>query len=378
VYSQTRGADRVAFAFPVNVPGRGAATLQIEASLPQAAFVPPEARSAQIAILCLALAAMLLLLRHARYRFKQYEQAQATNRELRQMQSQLVQSEKLASIGQLAAGVAHEMNTPLGFVACNIGTLETYTQKIVALLDRYDALAREVESANEQQRQALEQINQAKKQMRFDLVIQDLEGLFQDSREGLEHVTHIIQNLRDFSRIDQVGELAKYNINDGIAATLTVADNKIKQKAIVATELGQLPEVLCHPGPVNQVFLNILVNAVQALESQDREGPGHITIRTWQADEHVVCEIEDDGPGIKSDDIRKVFDPFYTTRPAGKGVGLGLSVAYDIIVNKHKGQLSVESHEGQGTKLTIKLPLTPAQTTQDEPQPMLIGAETNG
>lgn len=311
--------------------------------------------------------------------FNEYTRAEAADLELQQMQSQLVQSEKLASIGQLAAGVAHEMNTPVGFVACNFETLESYMQKVLILLDLYDLLAQKVEASDKDQRLAtLEKIKQHKQRMRFDFILKDLEGLFEDSKEGLERVTRIIQNLRDFSRVDQAGDLARYSINEGISATLTVARNEIKYRADVETDFGEVSEIFCNPGQINQVFLNILVNAAQAIESQEREGTGHIAVRTWEADGYVVCEIEDDGPGIPTDTLRKVFDPFYTTKPAGKGTGLGLSVSYDIIVNKHKGQLLVESKEGQGTKFTIKLPLSPVKAAPKKPEQATIGVETDG
>ncbi len=338
-----------------------------------------EPLAAQLAILCLALATMLLILRHARFRLNEYKRKEATDHELHQMQLQLVQSEKLASIGQLAAGVAHEMNTPIGFVACNFETLEGYMTKVLALLDIYDQLAQKVESSNKEQRlQTLERIKQLKEHMRFGFILKDLEGLFDDSKEGLGRVTKIIQNLRNFSRVDQAGDVARYSVNEGITATLTVARNEIKYRAEVETKLGDVPEILCNPGQINQVFLNILVNAAQAIGGQEREGTGHITIRTFEADGGVVCEIEDDGPGIPADKLRRVFDPFFTTKPAGKGTGLGLSISHDIIVSKHKGQLLVESAEGQGAKFTLKLPLAPAKATPEKPEQVRIGAETDG
>lgn len=344
---------------------------QIAADFLGTASGPLEPPSAQIAILCLALATMLLVLRHARYRFRQYVQAETANRELQRMQSQLVQSEKLAAIGQLAAGVAHEMNTPLGFVTCNFDTLEGYVKKALTLLELYELLARKVETANGEDRlQTLEAIRQVQQQTQFDLVLRNLQELLDDSREGLERVTTIIQSLRDFSRVDQVGNLASFNVNEGIAATLTVARYEIERNAQVETEFGDVPDIVCNPGQVNQVFLNVLVNAAQAIAGQTRKSMGHIAIRTFEADGYVVCEIEDDGPGIAADRLRKVFDPFFTTKAAGKGTGLGLSVSHDIIVNKHEGLLLVESEEGQGTKFTIKLPLTPLDEPPEQPGPV--------
>jgi PAS domain S-box-containing protein len=308
-----------------------------------------------------------------------YTQVERANRELREMQSQLVQSEKLASIGQLAAGVAHEMNTPVGFVACNFETLDAYLKEILELLALYHRLADCVEGADKIERlRTLQQIKEAKRQMQFDRILDDLQGLFEDSREGLSRVTNIIQNLRYFSRLDQAGDLAAYSVNDGIRATLTVARNEIKYDAEVKTEFDDVPLVFCNSGQVNQVFLNILVNAAQAIRSQAREMPGTIVVRTYCRDSDVVCEIEDDGPGIPQDKVSRVFDPFYTTKPAGKGTGLGLSVSYDIIVNKHKGQLSVESEEGRGTKFTIVLPVNSHKLENLLPETARTGECTDG
>ncbi len=303
-----------------------------------------------------------------------YNEVERANHELKEMQSQVVQSEKLASIGQLAAGVAHEMNTPVGFVSCNFETLESYLKKILELLDMYEVLARCVEASDKNHRlETLKRIKEAKVKMRFDEILGDLQGLFEDSREGLGRVTSIIQNLRDFSRIDQACDLAEYNLNEGIKTTLTVARNEVKYDAEVKTEFGDVPTVFCNAGQINQVFLNILVNAVQAIRSQERETPGTILIRTYSTDTDVVCEIQDNGPGISEDKLPRIFDPFFTTKPAGKGTGLGLSVSYDIIVNKHKGQIWVDSNSNEGTKFTITLPLTVAATDNADAESIPAG-----
>jgi len=176
-------------------------------------------------------------------------------------------------------------------------------------------------------------------------------------QEELERVTNIIQNLRDFSRIDQPGSLDEYNLNDGIKATLVVAKNEIKYDAELKTELSEVPSIFCNSGQINQVFLNILVNAAQAIRSQKRDDRGTITIRTYATETGVACEISDNGCGIPPDSLSKIFDPFFTTKAVGKGTGLGLSVSYDIIVNKHKGELLIDSTVGEGSKFTIKLPI---------------------
>ncbi len=288
-----------------------------------------------------------------------YEELEKSNKELKEMQSQLVQSEKLASIGQLAAGVAHEMNTPVGFVASNFETLENYMKKIKELLQMYGELLGEIEASEKTElSDKANTISKSQNDMKIDFILKDLPGLFNDSREGIDRVTSIVQNLRDFSRIDQPGSLDKYNINAGIKATLVVAQNEIKYDADVETELSDVPLIFCNAGQINQVLLNILMNAAQTIKSQERDNKGTITIKTYVTDDDVVCEISDDGSGIEPDKLPKIFDPFFTTKPAGKGTGLGLSVSYDIIVIKHNGKLIADSSVDEGTKFTIKLPLS--------------------
>jgi len=306
-----------------------------------------------------------------------YEKLEKANRELKEMQSQMVQSEKLASIGQLAAGVAHEMNTPVGFVASNFQTLQSYMNKFRDLLTLYDELASEVESSEKEMLlNKVSVIDKSRNTMKIDFIIKDIQGLFDDSREGLERVTNIIQNLRDFSRIDQAEFFDEYNINEGIKATLVVARNEIKYYTDVKTELSEVPAIYCNSGQINQVFLNILVNAAQAIKARQGEGEkGTITIRTYSSANEVVCEIEDDGPGIDSDKLTKIFDPFFTTKPAGKGTGLGLSVSYDIIVTKHKGKLLVDSAVGKGAKFTIKLPISNKKADGKKEEAVMITSE---
>jgi len=279
----------------------------------------------------------------------------------------------------LAAGVAHEMNTPVGFVACNFETLDNYMKKIRRLLEAYDGLAQKVRTLGPgETMQAVQSLDALKAEIRLDFILKDLDCLFEDSREGLERVTDIIRNLRDFARADRTADLAPHNINDGLKATLTVARNEIKYDAEVETDLGELPQIVCNPGQLNQVFLNLLINAVQAIRSQQREGKGTIRVRTYATETDVICEIEDDGPGIAPANLRKIFDPFFTTKPPGKGTGLGLSVSYDIIVNKHHGHISVESEENRGTKFTIRLPVTPVVPAGDVPEEALVGVESDG
>lgn len=288
-----------------------------------------------------------------------FEALEEAHHDLKTMQSQFVQNEKLASIGQLAAGVAHEMNTPVGFVASNFQTLESYMKKFLDMFAMYEGLAANVDTGVKEDRlRQIEEINKARAALKIDFILGDIQQLFDDSKEGVSRITSIVQNLRDFSRVDQAEDVAEYDLNAGIQATLVVARNEIKYDADLITELsGDLPWVGCHSGQINQVILNILVNAAHAIKSQQREDKGTIAIRTFQIDDEVVCEISDNGPGIPADVLSKIFDPFFTTKPPGKGTGLGLSVSYDIIVNKHKGALLVDSTVGEGTTFTIKLPI---------------------
>jgi two-component system NtrC family sensor kinase len=254
------------------------------------------------------------------------------------------------------------MNTPVGFVASNFQTLQKYMTKLLDLLHKYEALGDAVEDGLKEKRlEILDQIKQARKDLKIDFLLEDIGTLFEESNEGLSRVTKVIQNLKDFSRVDQAQAVAEYDLNGGIEATLTVARNEIKYDADVKTELSPLPEISCNSGQINQVLLNILVNAVQAIKSQTRDDRGTITVRTLATPTEVICEISDDGPGIAPEIRLKIFDPFFTTKPVGQGTGLGLSVSYDIIVTKHHGKIAVDSTVGKGTTFTITLPVvTPA------------------
>ena len=267
------------------------------------------------------------------------------------------------------------MNTPVGFVASNFETLQKYFKKFKTLLEMHAELGRMILTADKAQQTAkLTEINKAATDMKIGFILEDIGALFEESTEGLTRVTKIVQNLRDFSRIDHAEAFDEFDLNHGIEATLIVARNAIKYHADVVTEFADIPHIPCNASQINQVFLNILVNAAQAIESQHRETNGSIKIKTSSDDTHIICKIIDDGPGIPADIIEKIFDPFFTTKPVGKGTGLGLSVSYDIIVRKHKGELLVKSEVGKGTEFTIKLPLKPAPTAEKHDKETEAGA----
>ena len=258
-------------------------------------------------------------------------------------QQQLLQSEKMAAIGQLAAGVAHEINNPVGFVNSNLGTLKTYIERLLKLVSAYES----VEAGGS--REALEA---AKRTADIEFLREDLPSLIVESRDGLGRVTKIVQDLKDFSRVDQA-EYQLADLNAALESTLNVVWNELKYKAEVVRELGDIPEVHCVPAQINQVFMNLLVNAAQAIPTM-----GRITIRSGCENDYVWFEIADTGTGMPEEVRKRIFEPFFTTKPVGKGTGLGLSISYDIIVKKHGGRFDVTSEQGKGTCFRLWLPLT--------------------
>ena len=281
---------------------------------------------------------------------------QQRTQELAQANEQLVQSDKLASIGQLAAGVAHEINNPIGFVYSNMGALEDYIGDLVSVLDLYEAAEPEIASA-----ERLSAIRARRDEVDLDFVKSDIPVLMQQSRDGITRVKKIVQDLKDFSHVDSTLEWQWANLHDGIDSTLNVVSNEVKYKADVVKEYGNLPNVECLPSQLNQVFMNLLVNAAHAMG----ETRGTITIRTGVDGDKVWLEFADNGSGIPPELQARIFDPFFTTKPVGKGTGLGLSLSYGII-QKHNGSITVHSAPGAGATFRIVLPVKHVENAGDE------------
>jgi len=260
---------------------------------------------------------------------------------------QLVQSEKLASIGQLAAGVAHEINNPIGFVFSNMGTLEGYLASLFTILDAYESAE---SSFNDPAMLAGMKALRQKVDLAF--LKEDIPLLMGESKEGISRVKRIVQDLKDFSRVDSTQDWQWVNLHQGIDSTANIVANEIRYKADVVKEYGQLPEVECLPSQLNQVFMNLLVNSAHAMG----EERGRITIRSGLEGEKVWLEFSDTGSGIPEDIRQKIFDPFFTTKAVGKGTGLGLSLSYGII-QKHNGRIEVRSEVGKGSTFRITLPV---------------------
>ncbi|MFV9510117.1 sensor histidine kinase [Tepidibacillus sp. LV47] len=279
--------------------------------------------------------------------------------ELKEFQSQLIYQEEHAAIGQLAAGIAHEINNLLGFIKSNFDVLEKYFYKYKKVIEAYQALKNSLNVDVQ-----LENINLIKKEVErierennISFINEDLEELFRDSHEGIKRLNEIIKGLRVFSRKGQFDTFEDYDLNEGIKSTVVVARNELKYHAKVEEYLGEIPIIHAIGGEINQVLLNLLLNAVYAIREKQSKEIGLIKIRTFYEDGYVYCEIEDNGIGIEEKNISSIFNPFFTTKPIGEGTGLGLSIAYDIIVNKHHGTISVESTKGVGTKFIIRLPI---------------------
>ncbi len=262
-------------------------------------------------------------------------------------QSQLLQSERMASVGQLAAGVAHEINNPIGYVHSNLNSLARYVEDIMQLVATYEALDPLIAASDAQ---AAATVNEHKERIELEFIRTDLRGLLAESQQGIVRVEKIVKDLKEFSHVGE-SEWQIVDIHAGIESTLNVVAHDLKYKAELVRDYAKTPWIECLPFQLNQVFLNLLINAVHAIPDQ-----GVITITTRSDDKELTVSVSDTGKGIPQNVINRIFDPFFTTKPVGQGTGLGLSVSYGII-QRHGGRIEVVSEVGWGTTFTVHLPL---------------------
>jgi signal transduction histidine kinase len=278
-------------------------------------------------------------------------------KKVREQTTMLIQSEKMSSLGVLAAGVAHEINNPISFIHGNLSTIRKYNARLKDLLEKYQKMEACVSELPEGNSLALlDEIRVFKEEKKIDFILEDMGSLAAESLEGTRRVRDIVKELRGFSHADGA-EPESADLNEVLEKTLNIIGSELKHKSEIVKEYGNLPVVTCYPQKISQVFMNVLMNAAQAIEKK-----GTIKIVTrYQKDEEkgdnsiVEVMVSDNGCGMPQDSVQKVFDPFFTTKPAGQGTGLGLSISYDI-VKSHSGEMKVESEKNSGTTVTIRLP----------------------
>ncbi|NEP76335.1 sensor histidine kinase, partial [Okeania sp. SIO2G5] len=270
------------------------------------------------------------------------------------------QTEKMSGLGQMVAGIAHEINNPVSFIYGNLDHVKSYAQNLIQLINLYQKSYPE----------PIPEIQALLSSIDLDFLIPDLEKVLGSMETGAERITDIVTSLRNFSRLDEA-EKKDINIHTGLDSTLVILQSRIKAvghfaEIEIIKDYGNIPNVLCYASQLNQVFMNLFVNAIDALEEQrKRDQQATIRIQTSQSDNEVSIVIEDNGPGMDTRTQHQIFDPFFTTKPIGKGTGLGLSISYQIIVEKHGGSLDCWSMPGQGTVFTIKIPFEPFEAMDE-------------
>ncbi|MHC4184221.1 MAG: sensor histidine kinase, partial [Planctomycetota bacterium] len=274
----------------------------------------------------------------------QKEELQVTLENLKTTQSHLVQSEKMASIGQLVAGIAHEINNPVTFISAGVDSLNTNLEEVNQVLDIYHRIT--PDNAEEK----LKEIEELKEQIDYKQAISEINILIDSVKTGTDRTTEIVKGLRTFSRLDE-DVLKVANIHEGLDSTLTLLRNKYKERIEIEKHYGDIPEIDCYPGQLNQVFMNILSNAIDAIDDK-----GTIDISTSKSNRSIRISIKDTGRGISENSKSKIFDPFFTTKEVGKGTGLGLSICHSII-EKHNGSIEIESEVGKGSEFVIIVPV---------------------
>lgn len=278
-----------------------------------------------------------------------------THEALKKNQVFLVQSEKMASLGQLAAGVAHEINNPVGFVRSNVATLSEYVDTLCQLVQHYQALQSADPADAPQHQQAIEGLKAVED---VPFILDDAPELLQESLDGLQRVADIVKHLKSFARLDE-GDEQVANLNECVESALKIVSNELKYCCDVETHLTPLPRTLCNAGQLNQVLVNLFVNSAQAFDEPVFEvlnRRGWLRVNTRCDNNNIIIEVQDNGPGMSDKVKRDIFNPFFTTKPVGKGTGLGLSIAYGIL-EQHGGHIAVESQLGMGTTFTLSIPV---------------------
>ncbi len=276
----------------------------------------------------------------------------------KELEHRLLQSEKMASVGQLAAGIAHEINNPVGFILSNLNRLAEYTEDLARLGENTRGLAEAVERGTADPLEAWKAYRALRDETDLDFLLEDLGAIVAECREGAERIRKIVTDLKTFSHPGG-GDWEYADLNRCLESTLNIAWNELKYDCDVEREFGEIPEVLCRPQQLNQVFLNLLVNAAHAVKEKNA-GRGRVTVRTRADGERVVVEIADTGVGIPPGNLKRIFDPFFTTKPPGKGTGLGLHLAAGI-VRAHGGEIRAESTPGEGSTFRVVLPVVPPE-----------------
>lgn len=280
------------------------------------------------------------------------------NAKLTDTKFHLVQSEKMAAIGNLAAGIAHEINNPMGFVSSNFEILKKYFSKLSEYIrfihEAYDDVNPKDTTAYEQM---AGQILEKHRLLKIDMILEELSGVLSDSEDGVKRVSAIVQSLRVFARSVQDDEKDTYSLIDIINQVMLISNNEIKYVAHVHLSIPDDITLYCNKVQIGQVFINILVNAAQAIRSQQRNDMGTITVIAEKDEDMLAVHVIDDGPGVPEEYLLKLFDPFFTTKDIGQGTGLGLSISYDIVVNKHGGSIDINSEPDKGTEFIVKLPI---------------------
>ena len=287
--------------------------------------------------------------------------------EIKNLQASLISSEKMAGVGQLSAGIAHEINNPLGFIKSNMDILVKYTDRIREFHEYgLNAILAAKDATHEEGKRISIDLLQHSRKDNLEAIYEDLPNIVNETQEGIQRISRIVRSLLNFSRKGTDSLAIGFDLNKGLKDTLTITHNEIKYFAQIEEEFDDLPLVTVNPDEINQVLLNIIMNAVSAI--REKGDPGLIKLHTYVDGSYACCAISDNGGGIPDEHLPHIFEPFFTTKPVGAGTGLGLSISYDIIVRKHAGKIDVKTRPGEGTTFIISLPYEAGSSSGEREQ----------